>query len=105
MTDPTKSNALATNCTETEITPHSPKQNFKTYAADQGRRRRPQDYPRGLPGRLAGHAGRHGRRRAVRVQAQGASVVGSSLADTASIHRREMAKFKRAVEISGAKAE
>lgn len=39
------------------------------------------------------------------LEAQGATVVGSSPADTAAFHRREMAKFKRAVEISGAKAE
>ncbi len=39
------------------------------------------------------------------LEAQGASVIGSSLADSASFHQREMAKFKRAVEVSGAKAE
>ena len=39
------------------------------------------------------------------LEAQGATVVGSTPADTASFHRNELAKFKRAVEISGAKAE
>jgi tripartite-type tricarboxylate transporter receptor subunit TctC len=44
---------------------------------------------------------------AVRAQleSQGATVVGSSPADAASFHLAEMRKFKRAVEISGAKAE
>jgi tripartite-type tricarboxylate transporter receptor subunit TctC len=35
----------------------------------------------------------------------GATIVGTSPAETAATHRRELAKFKRAVEISGAKAE
>ena len=35
----------------------------------------------------------------------GASVVGGTPAQTAAYHKREMAKFKRAVEISGATAE
>jgi hypothetical protein len=35
----------------------------------------------------------------------GATVVGAGPAETAAMHRRELAKFKRAVEISGAKAE
>ena len=35
----------------------------------------------------------------------GASVSGIGPAETAAMHRRELAKFKRAVEISGAKAE
>jgi hypothetical protein len=35
----------------------------------------------------------------------GASTVGSSPADTAAYHRRELEKFGRAVKISGAKAE
>jgi tripartite-type tricarboxylate transporter receptor subunit TctC len=35
----------------------------------------------------------------------GATVVGSSAAETATQHRRELEKFKRAVSISGAKAE
>ena len=39
------------------------------------------------------------------LEAQGATVMGSSPADTQAFHRSEMAKFKRAVEISGAKAE
>ena len=39
------------------------------------------------------------------LEAQGATVVGATPADTASFHLKEMAKFKRAVEISGAKAE
>jgi tripartite-type tricarboxylate transporter receptor subunit TctC len=39
------------------------------------------------------------------LEAQGASVVGSTPAETATFQRGEMAKFKRAVEISGAKAE
>ena len=44
---------------------------------------------------------------AVRAQleSQGATVVGSSPADAAAFHLAEMRKFKRAVEISGAKAE
>ena len=37
------------------------------------------------------------------LDAQGATIVGSTPAETAAFHRREMAKFKRAVEISGAK--
>jgi len=37
------------------------------------------------------------------LEAQGATVVGSTPADTTAFHRGEMAKFKRAVEISGAK--
>ena len=37
------------------------------------------------------------------LEAQGATIVGSNPAETAAFHRREMAKFKRAVEISGAK--
>ncbi len=39
------------------------------------------------------------------LEAQGASVVGGTPAETLNFHRAEMAKFKRAVEISGAKAE
>ena len=39
------------------------------------------------------------------LEAQGATVVGSTPADTASFHRNELAKFKRAVEISGAKVD
>ena len=39
------------------------------------------------------------------LEAQGASVVGGTPAETLNFHRSEMAKFKRAVEISGAKAE
>lgn len=39
------------------------------------------------------------------LEAQGASVIGSSPADALAFQRNEMAKFKRAVEISGAKAE
>lgn len=39
------------------------------------------------------------------LEAQGATVVGSSATETQAFHRSEMAKFKRAVEISGAKAE
>jgi tripartite-type tricarboxylate transporter receptor subunit TctC len=39
------------------------------------------------------------------LEAQGATVIGSSAADTQTFHRSEMAKFKRAVEISGAKAD
>jgi tripartite-type tricarboxylate transporter receptor subunit TctC len=39
------------------------------------------------------------------LEAQGASVVGGTPAETLNFHRNEMAKFKRAVEISGAKAE
>ena len=39
------------------------------------------------------------------LEAQGATVMGSSPADTQAFHRSEMAKFKRAVDISGAKAE
>ena len=39
------------------------------------------------------------------LEGQGASVVGGPPAETAAFHRAEMAKFKRAVEISGAKAE
>ena len=39
------------------------------------------------------------------LDAQGATVVGSSPADTTVFLRSELAKFKRAVEISGAKAE
>ena len=39
------------------------------------------------------------------LEAQGATVVGASPAETLTFHRSEMAKFKRAVEISGAKAE
>jgi tripartite-type tricarboxylate transporter receptor subunit TctC len=39
------------------------------------------------------------------LEAQGASVIGSPPADTGRYHRGEMAKFKRAVEISGAKAD
>jgi tripartite-type tricarboxylate transporter receptor subunit TctC len=35
----------------------------------------------------------------------GAAAVGGSPAQTAAFHRKEMAKFKRAVEISGATAE
>jgi tripartite-type tricarboxylate transporter receptor subunit TctC len=35
----------------------------------------------------------------------GASPVGGTPAQTAAFHRKEMAKFKRAVEISGATAE
>jgi tripartite-type tricarboxylate transporter receptor subunit TctC len=35
----------------------------------------------------------------------GATVSGTGPAETAALHRREMAKFKRAVELSGAKAE
>ena len=35
----------------------------------------------------------------------GATVVASSPAQTAAFHKRELAKFKRAVEISGATAE
>jgi tripartite-type tricarboxylate transporter receptor subunit TctC len=37
------------------------------------------------------------------LEAQGATIVGSTPAETAAFHRSEMAKFKRAVEISGAK--
>ena len=37
------------------------------------------------------------------LDAQGATVVGSNPADTTAFHRGEMVKFKRAVEISGAK--
>lgn len=40
-----------------------------------------------------------------RLGEMGATVVGAGPADTATLHRREMAKFKRAVEISGAKPE
>jgi tripartite-type tricarboxylate transporter receptor subunit TctC len=39
------------------------------------------------------------------LEAQGASVVGGNPSETQAFHRSEMAKFKRAVEISGAKAE
>jgi tripartite-type tricarboxylate transporter receptor subunit TctC len=39
------------------------------------------------------------------LEAQGASVVGGTPAETLNFHRSEMAKFKRAVEISGAKAD
>lgn len=39
------------------------------------------------------------------LEAQGATVVGSTPAETATFQRNEMTKFKRAVEISGAKAE
>ncbi len=39
------------------------------------------------------------------LEAQGAIVVGSTPAETAAFHFSEMAKFKRAVEISGAKAD
>ena len=39
------------------------------------------------------------------LEAQGATVVGSTPAETGAFQRNEMAKFKRAVEISGAKAE
>lgn len=39
------------------------------------------------------------------LDAQGASVIGSSPAEALAFQRNEMAKFKRAVEISGAKAE
>jgi tripartite-type tricarboxylate transporter receptor subunit TctC len=39
------------------------------------------------------------------LEAQGATVVGSTPSETATFHRNELAKFKRAVEISGAKAE
>jgi len=39
------------------------------------------------------------------LEAQGAIVVGSTPAETAAFHLSEMAKFKRAVEISGAKAD
>ena len=35
----------------------------------------------------------------------GAAAVGGSPAQTAAFHRKEMAKFKRAVEISGATAD
>jgi tripartite-type tricarboxylate transporter receptor subunit TctC len=35
----------------------------------------------------------------------GATIVGAGPAETAATHRRELAKFKRAVELSGAKAE
>ena len=37
------------------------------------------------------------------LEAQGATVVGSTPADTTAFHRGEMVKFKHAVEISGAK--
>lgn len=39
------------------------------------------------------------------LESQGATVVGSTPADAAAFHLAEMRKFKRAVEISGAKAE
>ena len=39
------------------------------------------------------------------LESQGATVVGSAPADAAAFHLAEMRKFKRAVEISGAKAE
>lgn len=39
------------------------------------------------------------------LEAQGATIVASTPAETQVFHRNEMAKFKRAVEISGAKAE
>jgi tripartite-type tricarboxylate transporter receptor subunit TctC len=39
------------------------------------------------------------------LEAQGATVVGSNPSETQAFHRSEMTKFKRAVEISGAKAE
>jgi len=39
------------------------------------------------------------------LEAQGATPVASTPAETQTFHRNEMAKFKRAVEISGAKAE
>jgi tripartite-type tricarboxylate transporter receptor subunit TctC len=39
------------------------------------------------------------------LEAQGATVIGSTAAETQAFHRSEMAKFKRAVEISGAKAD
>jgi tripartite-type tricarboxylate transporter receptor subunit TctC len=38
-----------------------------------------------------------------KLEAQGATVVGGTPAETVAFHRGEMAKFKRAVEISGAK--
>lgn len=38
-----------------------------------------------------------------KLEAQGATVVGGTPSETAAFHRAEMAKFKRAVEISGAK--
>jgi tripartite-type tricarboxylate transporter receptor subunit TctC len=40
-----------------------------------------------------------------RLADMGAAAVGGSPAQTAAFHRKEMAKFKRAVEISGATAE
>ena len=39
------------------------------------------------------------------LEAQGATIVASTPAETQAFHRNEMTKFKRAVEISGAKAE
>lgn len=39
------------------------------------------------------------------LEAQGATIIGSTPAEALAFQRREMAKFKRAVEISGAKAE
>jgi tripartite-type tricarboxylate transporter receptor subunit TctC len=39
------------------------------------------------------------------LEAQGATIVASTPTETQAFHRNEMTKFKRAVEISGAKAE
>ena len=39
------------------------------------------------------------------LESQGATLVGAGPTETGTFHQREMAKFKRAVEISGAKAE
>jgi tripartite-type tricarboxylate transporter receptor subunit TctC len=40
-----------------------------------------------------------------RLSKMGATASGMGPAETAAFHKRELAKFKRAVEISGAKAE
>jgi tripartite-type tricarboxylate transporter receptor subunit TctC len=40
-----------------------------------------------------------------RLEKMGATAAGTEPAQTAAFHRRELAKFKRAVEISGARAE
>ncbi len=40
-----------------------------------------------------------------RLAEMGATIVGSNAADTATLHRRELEKFKRAVSISGARVE
>ncbi|MGE0800961.1 MAG: Bug family tripartite tricarboxylate transporter substrate binding protein [Lautropia sp.] len=67
----------------------------------------PADTPAALVARISSELKRAVEDPAVRAQleSQGATVVGSTPAQTAAFHQRELQKFKRAVEISGAKAE